>query len=268
MPGTVIAETKSKPIAHLRGGVVEKIHVVEGQDIEAGELLISLGTRALEEQMVSLGSQLGAAEKQIELAREEIDTVQKSEERPQAVKLKTLALQRMVAEAEKDAAAYRARLAALKEERQNAGIRAPVSGRVLSLGVHAAGAIVQPGVELAEIVPRSDKLVIEGRLHPMQIENVLPGMDAKVWLSAPGWREQRPLAARLAWISADSVEDKRTGAPYFLVRIELSVPTGAQPPMKLQPGMGADVLLLTGQRTLLDQLIDPLMRNVHKVFHG
>jgi multidrug efflux pump subunit AcrA (membrane-fusion protein) len=122
---------------------------------------------------------------------------------------------------------------------------------------------------MAEIVPRSDKLVIEGRLQPNQIENVLPGMDAKVWLTALSWREQRPLAAKLAWISADSVEDKRTGAPYFLARIELSMPEGgAQVPAKLQPGMRAEVLLLTGQRTLLDQLIDPLMRNVHKAFHG
>ncbi len=269
MPGTVIVESKTKPVAHLRGGMVAKLHVAEGQEVEAGELLVTLDTEALDEQISSLTSQLVSARKQLDLARQESATIQDLEERKLAAKSKTLALQRLVAEIEKDVAGYQLRIAAAKQEREKCEIRAPVSGRVLSLAVHAPGAVVQPGVQLAEIVPRSDKLVIEGRLQPSQIENVLPGMDAKVWLSALSWREQRPLAAKLAWISADSVEDKRTGAPYFLARIELSIPEGAgQVPAKLQPGMRAEVLLLTGQRTLLDQLIDPLMRNVHKAFHG
>jgi multidrug efflux pump subunit AcrA (membrane-fusion protein) len=269
MPGTVIVESKTKPVAHLRGGMVDTVHVVEGQDVEAGDLIISLEKDTLDEQIASLKSQLVSAEKQLSLARQESDTIKDLEERKLAARSKTLALQRLVAEIEKDVAGYQARIAAAMEERANSEIRAPVSGRVLSLNVHAAGAVVQPGVALAEIVPRSDKLVIEGRLQPNQIENVLPGMEAKVWLSALSWREQRPLSAKLAWISADSVEDRRTGAPYFLARIELAAPAdGAHASVKLQPGMRAEVLLLTGQRTLLDQLIDPLMRNVHKAFHG
>lgn len=269
MPGTVIVESKTKPVAHLRGGMVAQLHVTEGQDVEAGDLLITLDTQALDEQIASLKTQLVAAQRQLDLARQESDTIKDLEERKLAARSKTLALQRLVAEIEKDVAGYQSRIAAAAEDRENSEIRAPVAGRVLSLGVHAPGAVVQPGVQLAEIVPRSDKLVIEGRLQPNQIENVLPGMDAKVWLTALSWREQRPLAAKLAWISADSVEDRRTGAPYFLARIELSAPEGAaQMPPKLQPGMRAEVLLLTGQRTLLDQLIDPLMRNVHKAFHG
>jgi multidrug efflux pump subunit AcrA (membrane-fusion protein) len=269
MPGTVIVESKTKPVAHLRGGMVAQVHVVEGQDVEAGDLLVTLDTETLDEQISSLKSQLVSAQKQLDLARQESDTIKDLEQRKLAARSKTLALQRLVAEIEKDVAGYQSRIAAATQDRENSEIRAPVSGRVLSLGVHAPGAIVQPGLQMAEIVPRSDKLVIEGRLQPNQIENVLPGMDAKVWLTALSWREQRPLAAKLAWISADSVEDKRTGAPYFLARIELSMPEGgAQVPAKLQPGMRAEVLLLTGQRTLLDQLIDPLMRNVHKAFHG
>ena len=56
---------------------------------------------------------------------------------------------------------------------------------------------------------------------------------------------------------------------HFVVRIELDpIPAGMHVPSALQPGMRAEILLLTGQRTLLDQLIDPLMRNVHKAFNG
>jgi multidrug efflux pump subunit AcrA (membrane-fusion protein) len=269
LPGTIIVESKVKPVAHLRGGMVEKLHVVEGQEIEAGALLVSLETATLDEQIAALKTQLAASEKQLALARQESDTIKSLEERKLAAKSKALALQRMVAEIEKDVASTSARIATAEGERGKTEIRAPVSGRILSLQVHAAGAVVQPGATVAEIVPRADKLVIEGRLQPNQIENVIPGMAAKVWLTALSWREQRPMPAKLAWISADSVEDKRTGAPYFVVRVELdSLPADMLRPTALQPGMRAEILLLTGQRTLLDQLIDPLMRNVHKAFNG
>ncbi len=135
--------------------------------------------------------------------------------------------------------------------------------------VFTAGAVIQPGAKVMDIVPEADRLVIEGRLAPNQIENVKPGMPAKVWLTALSWREQRPLAARLAWVSADSVEDKRTGHPYFVARVELEEPHHeiAQR-VAIQAGMRAEILLVTGQRTLLDQLIDPVMRNINRAFRG
>lgn len=269
VPGQVIVESKTKPVAHLRGGTVEKIHVIEGQDVEAGDLLVSLETHAFDEQIQSLNTQRSAALRQLELARQEAETIRGLEERKLAARSKMLAIERMVAEIEKDVASYEAKILAIKADREKSEIRAPVSGRIMSLQVHAPGAVVQPGLTVAELVPRSDKLVIEGKLLPTQIENVVPGMDAKVWLSALSWREQRPLPAKLSWISPDSVEDKRTGASYFVARIELQpVEDPNHAPVKLQAGMRAEVLLLTGQRTLLDQLIDPLMRNVHKAFHG
>lgn len=269
LPGTIIVETKVKPVSHPRGGVVEEVLVAEGQQVEAGALLVRLNTDTLDLQLPALKLQLQAAERQLSLARQESQTVDELEQQKLAAKSKALALQRAVAEIEKEVAGLGARVAAAEDERNKTEIRAPVSGRVLSIQVHAQGAVVQPGALVAEIVPEADKLVIEGRLQPNQIENVRPGMPAKVWLTALSWREQRPLPATLAWLSADSIEDKRSGQPYFVVRVELldRGPEAARPAV-LQPGMRAEVLLLTGKRTLLDQLIDPLMRNVHKAFNG
>ena len=94
-------------------------------------------------------------------------------------------------------------------------------------------------------------------------------MPAKVWLTGLSWREQRPLRARLAWVSPDSVEDKRTGSPYYVARVELSeARADIAKRMTLLPGMRSEVLLLTGERTLLDQLLDPLMRNINRAFRG
>jgi multidrug efflux pump subunit AcrA (membrane-fusion protein) len=140
---------------------------------------------------------------------------------------------------------------------------------VLTLAVNGKGAVVQPGATVLELVPEDDRLVIEGHIAPNQIENVKPGMPAKVWLSALSWREQRPLRAKLAWVSPDSVEDKRTGAPYYVARVELlETRSEIGKRMTLLPGMRAEILLQTGERTLLDQLVDPLMRNIARAFRG
>ncbi len=269
LPGTIIVETKVKQVAHLKGGVVAKVLASEGQHVNAGDVLLTLDTSALNDHIAGLETQVAAARRQLDLARQELATIADLQARQLAAKSKVLALDRLVAEVEKDVANLTTRLSVARTERAQSEIRSPVAGRVMSLQSHAAGAVIQPGATVADIVPENDRLVIEGRLAPNQIENVKPGMPAKVWLTALSWRNQRPLAARLAWVSADSVEDRRTGTPYFVARIEIDetdIETAKR--MTLHPGMRAEVLLLTGQRTLLDQLIDPMMRNINRAFHS
>jgi len=269
LPGTIIVETRTKPVQHERGGTVARIHVAEGQHVEAGDVLISFDTQSLDEQIMALKAQAAAATRQLDLARQEAMTMAHLQERQLASRSRVLALERQVAEIDKEIASLSARISVAEQELQRATVKAPVAGRVLLLRIAGPGAVVQAGATLLEIVPESDRLVIEGHLAPNQIENVEPGMPAKVWLTALSWREQRPLAARLAWVSADSIEDKRTGSPYFIARIELEESRARiEERLPLQAGMRSEILLMTGQRTLLDQLIDPLMRNVNRAFRG
>lgn len=269
MPGTIIVESRVKPVQHERGGTVSVIHVREGERVDEGQVLVTLDSRALEEQSAALRTQAEAVSRQLALARSEAETMIDLLERKLAARSRVLGLQRQVAEIEKEAAGIAARLAIAERDLERAQVRAPASGRVLSLTVKSQGSVVEPGVTVAEIVPDDDRLVIEGRLAPNQIENVRPGMPAKVWLTALSWREQRPLAAKLAWVSADSVEDRRSGTPYFTARVELvDARSDIEKHVQLQPGMRSEVLLMTGQRTLLDQLVDPLMRNINRAFRG
>ncbi|MGD9785556.1 MAG: HlyD family efflux transporter periplasmic adaptor subunit [Hyphomicrobiaceae bacterium] len=269
MPGTIIVESRVKPVQHERGGTVGAIHVAEGARVKEGDLIVTLDTRALEEQTTALRIQAGAVARQLSLARSEAETMADLLERKLAARSRVLSLQRQVAEIEKEAAGIAARLAVAERELERAQVRTPVAGRVLTLAVKGPGGVIEAGSTIAEIVPDDDRLVIEGRLAPNQIENVRPGMPAKVWLTALSWREQRPLAATLAWVSADSVEDRRSGVPYFTARVELADSRAEiEKRVQLQPGMRSEVLLMTGQRTLLDQLVDPLMRNINRAFRG
>ncbi len=269
MPGTVIVESKVKPVQHPRGGSIAEIHVRDGQEVKAGDILVTLDTRTIDEQIAALKAQSDAARRQLELAQMETATIADLADRKLAAKSRVLALQRQVAEIEKENAGISARIAVAEQDLERSILRAPVAGRVLDMQVFSPGGVIQPGAKVMDIVPDGDRLVIEGRLSPNQIENVKPGMQAKVWLTALSWREQRPLPARLAWVSADSIEDRRTGQPYFTARVEIEdAPADSPKRSALQPGMRAEILLVTGQRTLFDQLVEPVVRNINRAFRG
>jgi len=267
LPGTIIVESKVKSVQHERGGTVGSIHVTEGQTVEAGDILVTLNTKSLAEQISALKAQADAAARQLDLARQEAETMMELQRRRLAARSKVLGLQRQVAEIEKEVAALDARIAVAEQELSRSVIRSPVAGRVLRLHVNGPGAVLKAAAVVAEIVPETDRLVIEGRLSPNAIDSVKQDMPAKVWLTALSWREQRPIPARLKWVSPDSVEDRRTGASYYIARVELSKTVKEiAKTVELHPGMRAEILLMTGKHTLLDQLIDPLMRNLNRAF--
>ena len=265
--GTIIVESKVKTVQHQKGGTVDRIHVAEGQDVKVGQLLITLDSRSIDDQLVALKAQAAAAQRQLSLIRQETATMADLLDRKLAARSRVLALERQVAEIEKENAGLSARISVAEQEMQRNEIRSPASGRILSLAVNGPGAVIQPGTTVVEVVPEQDRLVIEGRVPPSSIDNIKPGMPAKVWLTSLSWRDQRPLRGKLAWVSPDSVEDKRTGAAYFIARVELEEgPAEISRRLKLVPGMRTELLLLTGERTLLDQLIDPLLRNINRAF--
>ena len=269
LSGTIIVESKVKAVQNARGGIIGRIMVAEGQDVTAGQLLATLDTQALDDQIAALKAQQAASRRQLELIRQETTTMADLLERKLAARSRVLALERQVAEVEKEAASFVARIAIAEQELARAEIRSPVAGRVLSLAVTGPGAVVQPGAAIVEIVPQDDRLVIEGRLAPTLVDNVKHGMDAKVWLTGLNWRESRPIKARLAWLSPDSIEDKRSGQSYFVARVELTEPRAEiAKRVALHPGMRTEILLLTGERTLLDQLLDPLIRNINRAFRA
>lgn len=267
LSGALVVESKVKSVQHERGGTIAAVHAAEGQRVSAGDLLVTFDTRALDEQIEALRLQEVAANRQLDLARQEAATMEDLLTRQLAARSKVLALQRQVAQIEKEVAALKARITVAIQQRDNAKVMASEDGRVLNVAVHGAGAVAQPGATLMQLVPGADRLVVEGRLSPNQVEDVSEGMAARVWLSALSWREQRPLPATLAWVSADSIVEPRTGQRHYLARIEFTQPrTEIEQKTRLMPGMRTDILLLTGQRTLLDTLLDPILRNVKRAF--
>jgi HlyD family type I secretion membrane fusion protein len=146
-------------------------------------------------------------------------------------------------------------------------ITAPLTGVVTNLSVHTIGGVISPGEKLMEIVPTGDKLIIEARVLPEDIDVVHPGLMAHVRLSAYKSRHVPTVSGKVMTISADRITDERSNTSYYLARIETDVRELANlQQVKLYPGMPADVLIITGSRTLLAYLFNPIMETMNRSF--
>ncbi len=146
-------------------------------------------------------------------------------------------------------------------------IVAPLDGTIVDLQVHTTGGVINPGQPLMDIVPSGDRLYIDAQLDPNDIESVYPGLPAMVRLTAFSQRNTKPIEARLVRISADSLTDENSKRTYFLARIELlQDPADVLDGGMLYPGMQAEVMIVTGERTALDYLLRPLEQSLNRAF--
>lgn len=150
---------------------------------------------------------------------------------------------------------------------QRTEILAPQDGVVVSLRVHTPGGVIKPGEPILDIVPQNDVLLIEARINPLDIDVVHVGLPAQVRLTAYGSRHVLPLDGEVIYLSADSFTDQRTGAPYYLARIRANAEQQRRlRKVTLYPGMPAEVMILTGERTALDYALRPLFDSFARAF--
>lgn len=137
---------------------------------------------------------------------------------------------------------------------------APQAGVVHESVVHTVGGVVAPGETLMMIVPTQDKLVIEVRINPLDVDKVSVGQKVIIRIPGLNARTTPDLPARVIQVAPDLTRDQQTGISYFLARVELDdnalslLPDGE----KLIPGMPAESYIQTGNRTVLTYLLEPL----------
>ena len=136
----------------------------------------------------------------------------------------------------------------------------PVSGSVQNLKLATAGGVITPGMELMEVVPGDDRLVVEARIQANDIESVEPAADAELRFLALKGRNAPVLTGKVLTVSADRMVDQRTGQPYYETRLEVPAEQLARlSGRRIQAGMPVEVLIKGGERSALDYLVRPLM---------
>ena len=149
-------------------------------------------------------------------------------------------------------------------------IRAPIAGVVVDLKVNTVSGVIKPGEPLLDIVPEQGKLVIEARIDPKDRDIIKIGQDAQIRFTAFNQRITEPVPGRVALISADSLADSATNGQltsFYKAKIELlEDPTTVLEGANLFPGMQADVMIITGQRTAMQYFLKPIIKSFNRAF--
>jgi len=135
----------------------------------------------------------------------------------------------------------------------------PVAGTIKKLYINTVGGVIQPGMDLIEIVPSEDTLLVEAKIAPQDIAFLRPGLHAVVKFSAYDFTRYGGLEGVLEHISADTIQDEE-GNSFYLVRVRTDEHKfGAMGELPIIPGMTTSVDIITGKRTVLDYLLKPIL---------
>ncbi len=178
------------------------------------------------------------------------------------------------AEAMRDLRDIQGRLAELNERRiaaedqlRRIDIRAPVAGVVHQLAVHTVGGVITPAEPAMLIVPGNDKVTLEARVAPQDIDQLQIGQQASVRLHAFNQRTTPELFATISQIGADAVRDQQTGMSFFVIRLHLpEAQLERIAPLRIVNGMQADVFVQTVERTPLSYFLRPVKDQFAKAF--
>ena len=156
---------------------------------------------------------------------------------------------------------------ALADTLRRTEVLAPVSGRVVALDVHTEGAVLPPGGKIMDIVPQAETLLVDAHVSPADVDKVVPGLVSRVRFTAFNQRTTPTVLGKVLSISADRLTDPTTNMPYYLARIQISPEEMATlKGLELIPGMPADVMIVTGERTVLDYMLRPLLDALARSF--
>ena len=169
--------------------------------------------------------------------------------------------QRELTTVQTEAAALAETIAADSDRVNRTDVRSPVRGTIKSLLINTIGGVIQPGQDLVEIVPLEDTLLVEAQIRPADIAFLRPDQPAVVKVTAYDFAVYGGLDAEVESISADTITDDR-GDHFFRVRVrtEGSSLEKSGEPLPIIPGMTTQVDILTGQKTVMDYLMKPILR--------
>lgn len=163
----------------------------------------------------------------------------------------------------RDVDAEAQRLRAAEQDMQRTDIRSPVDGHVMGLAVQSPGGVVQPGQKLMDIVPQNEGLLIEARVPPHLADRIRNGQVVDVRFAAFAHTPQLVVQGDVVSVSADAIQDPQAQTTFFLARVSLTAQAlQVLGERRLIPGLPAEVVFKTGERSLLAYWLHPLSKRL------
>lgn len=143
-------------------------------------------------------------------------------------------------------------------------IKSPATGQVVGLSVQTVGAVLQPGQKLLDVVPDQQSLLLEAHILPHLIDKVRPGLTADVRFNTFAHSPQLVVEGKVVSVSGDLISDpQQPQISYYLARVQVT-PSGMKTlgQRQMQPGMPVEIVINTGERSLLTYLLHPLLKRM------
>jgi HlyD family type I secretion membrane fusion protein len=221
--------------------------------------------RSLQRQQAELTGRLGQYGSDIARAEQKI-----GETRLQMIDLENQRAEEVVGELRdvgRNIAELREQVRAAEDVLRRRDILAPVDGSIVNLTTVTPGGVVGPGAALMEIVPEDDRLTVQARLRPSDIDDVHEGLPAEVRLTAFKAWATPTLAGEVAYVSADRLTDTETGEAYYDLRIEVDEDEVQRvDDVTLYPGMPVQTIVAIGERPFLEYLVQPVLDSLARAF--
>jgi HlyD family type I secretion membrane fusion protein len=254
--------------AQVRGAQTQHELLVEEKKGAEQLLASGAGTKirvlSLQRDLARVDSEHGARQADIagldqKIAQTELEIAKLSRTRLSEITDELRAVQSTLAE-------LKPKLDAARDVVARTKIRAPATGAVVGLDVFTEGGVIQPGAKLLDVVPTGNPLVVQARLPLSAVDQVAPGQEADVRLTGINYVERPHLSGTLETVSADRVNDDKSGQAFYTVEVALRSDDVKRSNIALQAGMPVEVILPTRPRTLMQYLLGPLRDEIAGAF--
>lgn len=157
------------------------------------------------------------------------------------------------------------RLTAIKATLKRTDIRASKDGYIHNMSIHTVGGVVAPAATVMQIVPNTNKLLVEVKVEPRQIDKVKVGQSSTVRFTAFDAKDTPSVDGRVTYVSADLREDQRSGQSSYVAKIAIDATAmKALGKRLLRPGMPTEVYINTGSKTPLAYLVEPITDQIRR----
>ena len=159
------------------------------------------------------------------------------------------------------------RIKASRDIKRRLEIIAPVRGTVVKLNYHTTGGVVVPGKEILELLPADEKLIVGAYVRPQDKDSVYVRLSAELRLTSLSARTTPTISGDVIYVSADTIKGKSPGQVYYVARIRVGEDQfkrlgGAN----ISPGMPTEVFVRTGEQTLLQYIVRPVLDSFARAF--
>ena len=258
---------KKSELIEAQGRINEQKHALDliREEVEISEPMVAQGIKPrveflkLQRELSDVSERYNAVRASIPRLRSAINETNSKmrEARSEYVTKARLELNEAVTESQR----VGAESSALADQVTRTVIKSPINGIVQKLYVNTVGGVIKPGDNLIEIVPTEGGLLVEAKIKPSDIAFIYPGQKAVVKVTAYDFSIYGSLDGVVSTISPDTETDEKENV-YYVVRVQTNKKYlgSKEKPLKIIPGMMVNVDVITGEKTVLEYILKPLLR--------